>query len=178
MSDEERGRRAGEEGRGEHEEHRRGRLESLIPSLVKKALSQGVEALSDEKIRETVVAEVVRKALTKGADVVDTTEDQVRRWLSDLPLPKEVGDRITARLDDYKAELFRVVKEEVHEFLDRVDLGHELQKMLTSLSFEISTEIRFVPNEKGVGKASIKPDVKSSARVKRTRRKDEAKDEE
>jgi polyhydroxyalkanoate synthesis regulator phasin len=165
MSD---GKREGE-GRAEDEPKRgRSRLESMIPDMVRKAISQGAEALGDEKLRETLVGEVWRKAVSKGGEVLENSEDSIRRMVSDLPLPKEVVDRLTARVDDYKAELFRVVKDEVHEFLDRVDLGAELQKMLTSLSFEITTEVRFVPNDKSTG-SGVKPDVKSKARVKRNK---------
>ena len=140
----------------------RPRKGSLLGQLLRRAVNQGVEAISDEKFRETLVAEIFRKAVSKGGSVVDSTEDSLRRLVGELPLPKEVVDRIMARLDDYKADLLGLVKDEVHDFLDRVDLGNELQRVLTSLSFEISTEIRFIPNEKG-----IQPDVKASARVKR-----------
>jgi hypothetical protein len=154
------GRRA-DDGFDDDEDERR-RKGSLLGQLLRKAVNQGVEAISDEKLRETLVAEIFRKAINKGGSVYDSTEDSLRRLVAELPLPKEVVDRIMARLDDYKADMLGMVKDEVHEFLDRVDVGYELQRVLTSLSFEISTEIRFVPNEKGV-----QPDVKASARVKR-----------
>ena len=149
----------------------RGRLlENLIPSLVKRALKEGGEALGDEKLRETVVAEVLRKAISKGAEVYDTTEDSLRRTLADLSLPKEAVEKIVDRFDTYRGELFRAIREEVHEWLDRVDIGQEVQKILTSLSFEISTEMRFIPNEKGV---QPRPEVKAGVRVKRTRKRDD-----
>lgn len=160
-----------------HDEGRaRGRFEGLIPDIVRKVINQSAEALGEEKVRETVVAELVRKALSKGGEVVDSTEDSLRRFISDLPLPNDVAERLGARLDDYKSDVLRVLRDEVHDFFDRIDLGHELQKMLTSLSFEITTEVRFIPNEKGVGskvKKGVRPDVKSSARVRRRRRDEE-----
>jgi hypothetical protein len=144
----------------------RSRLEGLIPDILKKALAQGAGALSDEKLRETLVAEVVRKAIHVGNEVVDSTEEQVRKLLNDVPVPKEVGDRVSHKLDEFKGEMFRIVKQEVHEFLEKVDLGAEMQKLLTSLSFEIVTEIRFIPNEKG-GQPGVKPDVKAGVRLKK-----------
>jgi hypothetical protein len=150
----------------------RSRLEALVPNLVRKVISQGVDVLTDEKLRETIVAEAVRKAISRGSEVVDTTEDSVRKLIGEFSLPKDVADRVFGKLDDYKADVLRLIKDEIHEFLGRIDLGHELQKALTSLSLEISTEIRFIPNEKGVGgKTTIKPQVKTSTRVKRRRRK-------
>jgi hypothetical protein len=147
------------------EPRRRSRLEALIPDLLKKALAQGAGALTDEKVRETLVADVVRKAISMGSDVVEGTEGQVRKILNDVPIPKEVGDRVTGKIDEFKGEMFRIVKQEVHEFLEKVDIGAELQRVLTSLSFEIVTEIRFIPNEKGAG--GVRPDVKSGVRVKK-----------
>ena len=94
-----------------------------MPDLVKKVLAQGVEALGEEKVKETLVAELFRKALNKGGEVVDNTEDSLRRIISELPLPKELIERITARLDDYKADILGLVKDEIREFLDRIDLG-------------------------------------------------------
>ena len=149
------------------EPRRRSRLESLIPDLLKKVLAQGAGALSDEKVRETLVAEVLRKAIHVGNEVVDSTEEQVRKLLNDVHIPKEVGDKVASKLDEFKGEMFRVVKQEVHEFLDKVDLGAEMQKLLTSLSFEIVTEVRFIPNEKSVGGQGVKPDVKAAVRLKK-----------
>lgn len=150
----------------EHRDREPGRgrwLDSIMPEIVRRVLAQGSEALNKEEIKDTVVAELFRKAVNKGGEVASSTEESVRRLLADLPLPNEVVERIVDRFDDYKADLLRLVKEEVRAFLDRIDIGHELQRMLTSLSFEITTEIRFIPNEKG-----IRPDVKAGARVKRT----------
>jgi hypothetical protein len=159
-----------EEPREDEEGRKRapwGRLEQIIPELLKRAVAQGAGALGDEKAREHLVAEVLRKAISKGGEVVEGTEDSVRRLLGELPLPKEVVERMTSRLDDYKSELFKLLRQEVHEFFSRIDLGHELQKALTSLSFEITTEIRFVPNEKSVGGAGVKPDMKTDVKMKR-----------
>jgi len=144
--------------------------ENLLAGLVRKAISQGVGAIGDERAREAIVNEVLKRA-RQTSTLVDKSEDSVRRLVSDLPLPKDVIDRLIARLDDYKADILDVVKEEIHEFLTRIDLGHELQKALTSLSLEVSTEIRFIPNEKGVGR--VKADIKNRTRVKRRKRKDE-----
>lgn len=154
----------------ENEEERRGvkgRFEGLA-DIIRKAISQGAGALADERTRETLVAEVVRKAISVGSDVVDSTEDQIRKLVNDLPLPKEAVERITGKLDELKDDLFRMLRDEVHGFLERIDLGAELQKILTSLSFEIVTEVRFIPNDKASGKVSVRPDAKVAMKVKRT----------
>jgi hypothetical protein len=58
-----------------------------------------------------------------------------------------------------------VVAREVREFLQATDLASEMRKALTSLSFQINTEIRFVPNDSG----GVKPEVKSKVTPRRSR---------
>lgn len=162
---------------------RKGRLDGILPEVIRRALNQGAEALNNEQLRETVVAEVVRRAISVGSEVVDSTEDRIRKIGEELHLPKEAIERLTGRLDDYKDELFRMVSSEVRDFLDHVDLVDAMTKVLTSVSFEVSTEIRFVPNERAAkgdkkdGKKGekpevdprrpIRPDVKASVKMKR-----------
>lgn len=158
---------------GEEESGRSRWLDSVVPLLVRKVIAQGTDALNKDELKDTVVAELFRKAVKKGGEAASNTEESVRKLLSDLPLPNEVIERVVDRFDDYKADAMRLIKEEFRAFLDRIDIGYELQKMLTSLSFEITTEIRFIPNEKG-----IRPDVKAGARVKRARREKAEKSDE
>jgi hypothetical protein len=75
-------------------------------------------------------------------------------------------------VEETKNGLFRVVAKEVREFLEQTNLGSEMEKMLTTLQFEISTTIRFKPNDGGgsVGEGEQrlpKPEVKSEVQVKR-----------
>ena len=61
--------------------------------------------------------------------------------------------------------MLRIVAREVRDFLEATDLAGELKAALTSLSFEIRTEVRFIPNDAGTG---VKPDVRARSRVKRS----------
>ncbi len=64
-----------------------------------------------------------------------------------------------------KDEMMRIIGSEVRRFLETVNLSGELQKLLTSLSFEVKTEIRFIPNDQAV----VKPEIKNRTTVKRSR---------
>ena len=145
-------------------------LDSLLPSLVKRAIAQGVDVLADETLREKVVNEVVRKAVTKGSEVVDVTEESLRRLVSELPASKEVADRIIGRADEYKGELFRLLQGELKTFLDRLDLGQELQKALSSMTLEMKTEIRFVPRSEEIALRSAEEPASASVKKKSTRK--------
>ncbi|MDB4966642.1 MAG: hypothetical protein JWN44_2331 [Myxococcales bacterium] len=112
---------------------KRGRLEGFIPDIVKRTFYAGLGA-------------------------VFTTEEGIRKIASDLKLPKDVANYLIQQAAASKDELFRVVGKELRGFLETVNVSGELQKLLTSLSFEIKTEIRFIPNDEALG--GVKPDIK------------------
>jgi hypothetical protein len=112
---------------------KRGRLEGLIPDIVKRTFYAGLGA-------------------------VFTTEEGIRKMASEFQLPKDVANFLVQQAASSKDELFRVVGKELRAFLESVNVSGELQKLLTSLSFEIKTEIRFVPNDEAIG--GVKPEIK------------------
>ena len=94
-----------------------------------------------------------------------------------MKLPKEVLHYLYTQIDDTKNGLYRVVAKEIRDVLEQTQFADELTKVLTKLSFEIKTEIRFVPNDSGVKKADgdddgdtgtkfPKPEVVASVSVK------------
>ena len=51
-----------------------------------------------------------------------------------------------SQIDETKNDVLRIVASEVRDFLDATDLASEIKAALTSLSFEVRTEVRFIPN--------------------------------
>ena len=131
--------------------------ESSIAEGLPKAVRQRLEAL---------IPEMVKKTFAAGMGAVFTTEEGIRRITKDLSLPKDVANYLANTAGNTKDELIRIVAREVREFLQSVNLSEEIAKMLTTLSFEVKTEIRFIPNDEKYG--SVKPDVKARVRLKRT----------
>jgi hypothetical protein len=115
---------------------RRRRLERLLPGVIKRAIEKGIET---------------------GIGSISQANDSIRKVVDKTELPKEVAGYVFSQVDDTRNAVVRVVAREVREFLEAADLAKELQKVLTTLSFEIRTEIRFVPNDAG----GITPDVKA-----------------
>src|SRR3954471_7555819 len=103
-------------------ESRRSRLESVIPEIIKRAVELGVE-----KARES--------------------PENVRQFVHDLKVPKEVAHVIFQQIDDTKNGLFRVVAKEIRDFLEHTNFAGEVQKLLTTVQFEVNTTIRFTPND-------------------------------
>ncbi len=88
-------------------------------------------------------------------------EERLRSLAKQKELPGEVVGFILGQVDSTKREVLRVVSREVRMFLQNVDLGGELTKILTSVSFEIRTEVRFIPND-----AAFEPEVKNKVSVR------------
>jgi hypothetical protein len=119
-------------------ERRRRRLERILPDLVRRAIEKGLETGLG--------------TLSNGGEAIrDILGDNVKH------VPRELAGYVFSQVDETKNAVVRVVAREVRDFLAATDLAHELQKALTSLSFEIRTEIRFVPNEAG----GVRPEVRA-----------------
>lgn len=113
----------------------RGRLEALLPNVLRKTVSGGVGARQ-------------------------MTEEVVRNALGDMKLPKEAVTYLVELADNTKKEVVRVAAREFREFLESARFNEELARILTQLSFEIRTEIRFVPNDD-----RLRPSVSSRAHL-------------
>jgi len=129
---------------------RRRRLDSVIPELIKRAVELGVE---------------------KAAEA----PDNLKEFVGGMKLPREAVNYLLAQVEETKNGLFRVVAKELREFLEHTNMAGEMQKMLTTVQFEISTTIRFKPNDgrsgvAGDGSSKMpKPEVKSEVQLKRGR---------
>jgi len=126
---------------------RRRRLESVIPELIKRAVELGVE-----------------KAVE--------APDNLKEFVGGMKIPREAAHYLLSQVEETKNGLFRVVAKEVRDFLEHTNLGSEMQKMLTTVQFEINTTIRFKPNDgtsdgaDGDEVKMPKPEVKSQVTMK------------
>jgi hypothetical protein len=123
---------------------------------------------------EHLVPELVKKTFAAGMGAVFSTEEGIRRIAREVSLP-DVAGYIASSADGAKDKVFEVIARETREFLSNLNLTEELAKLLTTLSFEIKTEIRFIPNSERF--TGAEPDVKASVRLKRAD-KDKDKDKE
>src|SRR4051812_33474111 len=127
----------------------------------------GAEDKLTETIRqrlEPLVPELVKKTFTAGMGAVFSTEEGIRKIAREVSLPDVVG-YVANSADGAKDKVFEIVARETREFLANLNLTEEFAKILTTLSFEIKTEIRFIPNSERV--MGSEPDVKATVRVKK-----------
>lgn len=153
-------------GEGEPREGKRRRFDSRLPGMIRRGIEKSIVAglstfeKSIETGRETTDA--VREVFSdvKIPDIASA----VGKALQEAKLPRELAGLVFTQLDEAKNDVVRIVAGEVRDFLEATDLASEIKAALTSLSFEIRTEVRFIPNDSGTG---VKPNVRARGRVKR-----------
>ena len=125
----------------------------------------------DDKLNETIrqrlehlVPELVKKTFAAGMGAVFSTEEGIRKIAREVSLPDVVG-YVASSADGAKDKVFEIVARETRDFLANLNLTEEIAKILTTLSFEIKTEIRFIPNSERI--TGAEPDVKASVKLKR-----------
>ena len=119
----------------------------------------------DEGFRQRIegmVPEILRRTFYAGVGAVFTTEEGIRKLAKEVSMPKDAANYLIQQAQGTKKELFRIVAQELRGFLESLNLTEEMQRLLTTLSFEIKTEIRFIPND-----AKLKPSIKNKVTVKR-----------
>ena len=129
------------------------------------------DSLREDKLNETIrqrlehlVPELVKKTFAAGMGAVFSTEEGIRKIAREVSLPDVVG-YVASSADGAKDKVFEIVARETRDFLANLNLTEEIAKLLTTLSFEIKTEIRFIPNSERI--TGAEPDVKASVRIKR-----------
>ena len=117
-------------------------------------------------ILEGAVADMVRRGIEAGWDRLSKGErgGAIRAALGEMRVPKEIAQYIGAQLDDTKNAILKVVSKEIREFLETSHFADELSRLLTTLQFEISTTVRFVPNADG---KPPRPKITSQTRLRR-----------
>jgi hypothetical protein len=111
---------------------------------------------------EALIPEIVKRTFSAGMGAVFSTEEGIRRIAKEIP---DVAGYLASTADTTKDKVVEIVAREVREFLSTMNLGEEIAKILTTLSFEVKTEIRFIPNSEKY--SGVEPDVKSAVRLKR-----------
>lgn len=107
---------------GEDRERERRRLERILPELVKRIVDLGIGKFSEGR-------------------------EDVKAFVTDMKLPREIGAVVAHQLEATKDALASSVTKEVRRFLDRTHLADELKQALSGMTLEVTTRVRFVPND-------------------------------
>jgi hypothetical protein len=96
---------------------------------------------------EGVIPEIVRRAVELGVEKAQEAPDNLKQFVGDMKVPKDIAHYLLAQIDETKNGLFRVVAKEIRDFLEHTNFAGEVQKLLTTVQFEVNTTIRFTPND-------------------------------
>lgn len=110
-----------------------------------------------------LLGDFVKKAFATGINTMLNTEEGVRAVVGAVAQKDIIGSAVSG-VDATRKEAAAIVGREIGSFLETLNLSEEITKILTSVSFEIRTEVRFVPNEEGKLRAKLtggaKPKIK------------------
>jgi hypothetical protein len=107
------------------------------------------------------VGDVIRRAVNAGRRTVKTGQERLEHIASDI-LNNDKVEAVGSAFHGFREEVVRVFGKELAKYLERLDLTDALVRVLTSISLELKTEIRFIPNDKKL----VKPEIKNSVTVK------------
>jgi hypothetical protein len=100
-----------------------------------------------ERVMPEILKRAVERAVESGASRLAEGPENLRNFVQEMKLPKEVLHYLYTQIDDTKNGLYRVVAKEIRDVLEQTQFADEITQVLTKLSFEIKTEIRFIPND-------------------------------
>ncbi len=106
----------------------------------------------DAKKSDRPLQEFFKRALLSGADALVTTEDGIRSYL-------------TNQLTKSKEDLSKIFSKELREFLQATDIAAVLKNVLSTISLEINTTVRFIDESD-----SMRPKAETKIRVKHAER--------
>ncbi len=110
------------------------------------------------------LSDMLRKAMVAGLGSVFMSEGGVRALFKDLKLPKDVMGYMVSQAERSKSEFYRVIGDELRNFLESSALHKEISKLLADMTIEIKAEVKLRPESQGG------PEVKvNSAGVRRSR---------
>lgn len=117
-----------------------------------------------------IVPDVLKRAMLSGLGALFVTEETIRSAVSDMP--KDAVRVVMNQADATKDQILGVLAAEIREFLHEIDVGEELSRVLSTMTLEINTQIRMIPDSEDEAEgAELKPDVKTDIKLKRTRKK-------
>ena len=109
-----------------------------------------------------LVPDIVRRAVLTGVGALFMTEEGIRNLVTEMKLPKDALAFLLSQADKSRAEVARVVTQEMRRFLESETLRREIWKLLTSVTLEVNASIQLKPS----GEPGIRAKV-------RTKKKDE-----
>jgi len=125
-----------------------------------------------EEANSSIIGDTVKRALAVGTAAFFLTEEGVRGVLSDLKLPKDIARYTADQAATGRKEFFKILRSELRQFFEKVDLSQELKKILDGLDIEIEGKVKIAGADQGKIRHNIQvTQVPAKKTKKRTKKK-------
>lgn len=88
-----------------------------------------------------LLSDTLRKVFTAGVSAAFMTEENVRAYLAELKLPKEILSLLLQQANKSKEEITTRVSKEVVSMVQKIDFVKEFSKFAETHKFKITAEI-------------------------------------
>lgn len=106
-----------------------------------------------------LLPDAVRRAVLTGMGALFMTEEGIRNFVGEMKLPKDAMSFLVQQAEKTRAEVARVVTQEVRRFLESETLRREVFKLLSSVTLEVNATVKLRPTGE--------PDVTAKVRARR-----------
>jgi len=127
------------------------------PEKAAEEIPKGTRERITGVIAEKFLPEVIKRGLEASLEAILKPDSGLKRVIPDLKIRREMAEYLIRQIDETKNMALRVIAHEVRSFLENTNMEDAVRKVLTSMAFEIKTEVRFVD----MGEGHLRPSVKS-----------------
>ncbi|MEK6774165.1 MAG: hypothetical protein AABY64_09495 [Bdellovibrionota bacterium] len=96
---------------------------------------------------KSLIGETLKKVFATGVSAAFMTEENIRTYLGELKLPKEVLSLIIQSANKSKDEVTQRVSKEITQIFQKIDWVKEISRFAESHKFKISAEFDIVKKE-------------------------------
>ena len=104
--------------------------------------------MSDEEEKKDPknLSDILKKVVSTGISAAFMTEDTVKNILHDLPLPKDAVNGLIQNAKNSKEEFIKAVKGELREYLGKLDVQGEIDRIIENYDIEVNAKINLKSN--------------------------------
>lgn len=97
---------------------------------------------------ENKLGDIFKKVVSTGISAAFMTEDAVKNIIHDLPLPKEMVNGLLQNAKNTKTEFIASVKGELKDYLGKIDLSKEVDRIIENYDIEVNAKVKLTPKNK------------------------------
>jgi hypothetical protein len=113
---------------------------------------------------DTLMPEILKKALLISIGGVLLTEEAIRKILGELRLSKEIVSSVILQSNKAKDEIVRIMSKEIRSLITKANIDQEIRRILHDVKVRIQMEIDFESKRPGESSISIHPKIRKKTK--------------